>query len=212
MRTIGLVICSLACAKAPSQHSPSEGDRDLARTLGLPDSALRLIANVAGGPLAPIRPIDSAGALLPPAGLAFGLPTAQVSAALARLHAGLGAHYLVFETDRGYGYHPDTIGIIRSDDPNDMLRATGTSGVNYDVYTDSIIALVSRWSRVYGFRLQAAGADWLEGAIAPTSGQWKDLAQEVYKVCPDVVDQGMNTVEALEAEMRRTGILFCWWD
>jgi hypothetical protein len=202
--------CILACTKTP--HSATSEDRDLARGLGLSDSTLQLIASVAGGPLAAIRPIDSAGQLLPPAGLAFGLPTAQVAPALARLRASLGAHYQVFETDRGYTYHPDTIGIIRSDDPNDMLRGASTSGVNYDIFTDSIIALVGRWSRAYGFRLQAAGGDWMEGAITPTAEQWKDLAQEVYKVCPDVVDQGTNTVEALEAEMRKTGLLYCWWD
>jgi hypothetical protein len=36
------------------------------------------------------------------------------------------------------------------------------------------------------------------------------LAKEAYKVCPDIVEQGANTVEALATEMKRTGRLYFW--
>ena len=38
------------------------------------------------------------------------------------------------------------------------------------------------------------------------------FAREVYEFCPDVVEQGVGTVKALADEMRRSGILYLWWD
>ena len=212
MRSAALFACLVACTGHSAQYVPSEADRELASTLAYPESVLQITSMVAAGPLAPIHPLDSSGALAPPIGIEFGLDSGRVRAALSTLRGRLGPDYLVFESERGYGYQPDSIGILRSRDTMSILRAMSTSGVNYDIDTDSIITLVRRWQRTYGFRLQAAGGDWLEGAISPAYNGWSALAQEVYAACPDVVEQGTNTVEALEAEIRRTKLLFCWWD
>jgi hypothetical protein len=43
----------------------------------------------------------------------------------------------------------------------------------------------------------------------------KDLhafAQRVARFCPDVVEQGVGTVEALEKAMRQARGVFLWWD
>ena len=212
MRKAILLVCLVSCTSQASQYSPSEADKELAALLAYPDSVLQVIGTVAAGPLVPIHPLDSAGVLKPAAGVEFGLDSGRVRTVLSLLRKRLGAEYLVFQSERGYGYRPDSIGVLKSRDTISILRAMSTSGTNYDMDTDSIIAIVHRWQRNYGFRLQAAGGDWLEGQISPPATQWAALAKEVYAACPDVVDQGTNTVEALEAEMRRTNLLFCWWD
>ena len=38
------------------------------------------------------------------------------------------------------------------------------------------------------------------------------FAREVYAFCPDVVDQGTETVEALAAEMKQENTVYLWWD
>jgi len=38
------------------------------------------------------------------------------------------------------------------------------------------------------------------------------FAKEMYKVCPDIVDQGTGSIEALAEEMKKTKRLFFWWD
>jgi len=38
------------------------------------------------------------------------------------------------------------------------------------------------------------------------------FAEEVYQFCPDVVDQGAGSIDALAEEMKRTNALFLWWD
>jgi hypothetical protein len=38
------------------------------------------------------------------------------------------------------------------------------------------------------------------------------LAEEIYSMCPDVVDQGTGTVEELAREMKESKLLYFWWD
>jgi hypothetical protein len=38
------------------------------------------------------------------------------------------------------------------------------------------------------------------------------MAKRMYAFCPDIVDQGTNTVEALARELKETNALFFWWD
>jgi hypothetical protein len=38
------------------------------------------------------------------------------------------------------------------------------------------------------------------------------LARRFYAFCPDIVDQGAETVEALARELVESQRLYCWWD
>lgn len=38
------------------------------------------------------------------------------------------------------------------------------------------------------------------------------LAEQMYEFCPDIVDQGVGTVEKLARELKSSGRLFFWWD
>jgi hypothetical protein len=38
------------------------------------------------------------------------------------------------------------------------------------------------------------------------------LAQHLYEFCPDIVDQGCGSVDALADELAMTGRLVLWWD
>ena len=56
------------------------------------------------------------------------------------------------------------------------------------------------------------GFDFCECEILNKGIDYAKLAAEVYEFCPDVVEQGTDTVEALEEEMSDTGIIYLWWD
>jgi hypothetical protein len=195
----------------PADSAPSVAELDLGRQVGVPESTLRVIHRIIAADLVALHPLDSLGNPLPPRGLAFGLPTAKVRARLTELRSALGVEYLVFEADRGFGYHPDSIAIVPGRDPLDILRVRATNGLNYDIDNDSIVGMVRGWQDSVAFRLEAAGFDWLEGTFGDPP-DWDALAAMVYAVCPDVVEQGTGTVPALAAEMRKTGTLYCWWD
>jgi hypothetical protein len=204
------VYLAVACDKP--QAVPAAGSEPDLASAGLSDSALSAIRATARGPLGALQPLDSLGNVLPARGVAFALPQNQVAGTIARLRTRLGEDYLVFIADRGYGYRPDSIGIIRSDDPFDMLRVRSTSGPNYDIAADSVLALARLWDKEFGLELVGAGTDWFEARFLKRPTDFLALARVVYALCPDVVEQGTNTVAALAAEMAKTNTLFCWWD
>ncbi len=38
-----------------------------------------------------------------------------------------------------------------------------------------------------------------------------ELARRMYQFCPDIVDQGVDNVDALARELRK-GRIYFWWD
>lgn len=60
--------------------------------------------------------------------------------------------------------------------------------------------------------LTGIGFDWLEGRFTTAIRDPEALARRFYAFCPDMVEQGTETVAALEDELRRSLHLYCWWD
>ena len=199
----------IACAQ---QHSLTAAESALGRAANIPDSALLLIRAASREPLGALRPLDSLGNLLGVQGVAIALSQDNVRRTLKHLRERLGSAYLVLHTDQNFGYAPDSVGIIRSSDQIEALRIRSTSGVNYDISVDSVVALYRAWNDAYGLELEGAGPDFLLARILRPPRDYRSFAKAVFAACPDVVEQGTSTVEALAGEMRRTGLLFCWWD
>jgi uncharacterized protein DUF4253 len=38
------------------------------------------------------------------------------------------------------------------------------------------------------------------------------MARRFNEFCPDILTQGTGSVAALARELRRTKLLYCWWD
>jgi len=98
-------------------------------------------------------------------------------------------------------------------DPYKLMEYAETNGVNYNIETKDIIEKYKKWDKEFGIIPIGIGFDFCECKIKNTKDiDFKKLANEVYEFCPDAVDQGTETVEALEEEIKRTGIIFLWWD
>ena len=93
-----------------------------------------------------------------------------------------------------------------------MLKQIATDGINWDITNDSLISIIKTFDKKYSLELIGASGDWCEFIIHKEPKSWTRFAKEVYKVCPDVVDQGAGTVQALADEMQRTKRLYFWWD
>jgi len=105
------------------------------------------------------------------------------------------------------------IGLIgNTSDPYKIIEYVGTNGANYDIETKEIIERCRQWDQEFGIRLTGIGLDYCECEIKNKNIDYKKLAMEVYKFCPDVVEQGTETIERLENEMKETGRIFLWWD
>ena len=122
--------------------------------------------------------------------------------------------YLIFILDRnfGIGNKQDVMGIVKTTDKYEVLKSIKTNGLNYDIDPDSLVSIIKVFDDKYSLDLIGASGDWCEFKIKKEPMDWLALAQEAYKVCPDIVEQGTETVEALADEMKKTKRLYFWWD
>lgn len=97
-------------------------------------------------------------------------------------------------------------------DPYKLMEFAETNGANYDIETTQIIERYKKWDKEFGIIPIGIGFDFCECQIKNTNIDFKKLADEVYEFCPDVVDQGTETVEALEEEMKSKETIYLWWD
>jgi Domain of unknown function (DUF4253) len=122
--------------------------------------------------------------------------------------------YSIFILENNFNINdkPDNIGILKTTDKYTVLKQIATDGINWDITNDSLISIIKTFDKKYSLELIGASGDWCEFIIHNEPKNWIQLAKEVYKVCPDVVDQGAGTVQALADEMKKTKRLYCWWD
>jgi hypothetical protein len=122
--------------------------------------------------------------------------------------------YSIFLLENNYNIDKrlDNIGILKTTDKYTVLQQIRTDGINWDITNDSLISIVKTFDKKYSLELIGASGDWCEFVIHKEPKNWIQFAKEVYKVCPDVVDQGAGTVEALADEMKKTKRLYFWWD
>lgn len=107
---------------------------------------------------------------------------------------------------------PDKIAVLKSDDEFHYLSIVQTNGNNYGITHSQVIKRYRQWKKKYGLTLIGAGNDWLEAEFRNPPADWLAFAREVYEFCPDVVDQGTETISSLAEEMHKSNRLYLWWD
>lgn len=120
--------------------------------------------------------------------------------------------YIIFISDLGYNENPYKIGIIPGNDKYDSLRFMATNGINYDHDTNDVVEKLKEWDKTYGIEIIGSGMDFVEVRLERLPENLKAFSNEVYEYCPDSVDQGVGTIEALENCIKETSRVFMWWD
>jgi len=91
----------------------------------------------------------------------------------------------------------------------------GWSGaVNYDIDESEHATVLRRWSGQWGLEVVGLSLDILSARIArPATTPEERLARamEIYLYCPDAVDQGVGSIDALAAGTSLPAIAL-WWD
>lgn len=119
-----------------------------------------------------------------------------------------GYSIFVLEDNFGLQNQPDVIGVLKTTDKYEILKEVKTNGANYDIDPDSLVNLIKVFDEKYSLELIGASGDWCEFIINNEPKDWLVLAKKAYKICPDIVDQGTETVEALAKEMQKTKHLY----
>ena len=77
---------------------------------------------------------------------------------------------------------------------------------------EDVISKLREVERDQPFVLTGIGMDFVEGRFTTPIRDAAALARSLQKFCPDVVDQGAGTLEALERDLLSTREFFLWWD
>ena len=189
----------------------SEDHATLAREVGFSESAVQAVRD-AGKRLRQLQARADDGEPLPAAGLTIDVPERSVAGVIASLRKQLGAEHFVFRSEQRFGLAPDEVSVLKTPDQFEVLRVMGTNGWNYELSPEAVMSQLRKWDAEYGLALRGVGFDFVEADINRPPHDMIAFAQAIYEFCPDVVDQGTQTVERLADEMRRYGTLYLWWD
>ncbi len=206
---LALMLFSSSCAR---NVTLSQSEREIAKSAQVPE-AVAVQAKRLGSNLRRADGADVGEGPVQVHGITIDVPPDKTASVVASLRQSLDKQYMPFVSDRNFGLGGklDAISILKVSDPFDALRAIGTNGANYDITTEMVIARLKEWDAKYGLTLTGIGFDWVEASLQHEPS-WKVFADEVYRFCPDVVDQGVETVAALAQEMKRTKTVYLWWD
>jgi hypothetical protein len=94
----------------------------------------------------------------------------------------------------------------------DILRIAASDAVNYGKDTEDLVRALQSWDERYGIDIYAAQTDTIQLKLKSVPKDMKAFANEVYELCPDIVDQGVGDVEKLAAEIVATKAVYLWWD
>lgn len=108
-----------------------------------------------------------------------------------------------------------TLAVLETADPADAPILLRFGAFNDCPHPPVHVAFLRDWRRRFGAVPIAVTADvielWLAQPVQTREDAWA-LASEFYAYCPDIVDQGTETLNALAAETWRSRHWFFWWD
>ena len=188
-------------------------DRALASATGLPES-LVLEAKKQGDELRRLEGINDEGDPTQLAGVTIDIPHRDSLEAAKALQEAAPPGYFAFVSERNFGFggEGDWVSVMKAADPYEVILAMGTNGWNYDISPAMVASRLKEWDERFGLVFRGIGFDWLEAEFKTPPADMQAFAEEVYKFCPDVVDQGTDTVEALAREMKSENMVYLWWD
>ena len=85
-------------------------------------------------------------------------------------------------------------------------------GINVGLNNAQLIEHLRILNKRLDLKLLAADFDWCEFEINKDPNDWDELAEEIYKLCPDVVDQGTYDLKTFSKELKESKRLYLWFD
>ena len=97
-------------------------------------------------------------------------------------------------------------------DQFDIVRLARTDACNYDLFAEDIIQRLEKYHHSFGIDIFHAETDTIEFDLIGFPTDLAAFAKDLFDFCPDIVLQGVGTVEALEEAIADTGKVYLWWD
>lgn len=94
----------------------------------------------------------------------------------------------------------------------DILRLAKSDAANYGLDTEDLVKKLQEYDRNYGINIFHAETDTIEFELLSLPRNLSAFATDLYKFCPNIVNQGVGSVSALEESIEALGEVYLWWD
>ena len=94
----------------------------------------------------------------------------------------------------------------------DILRLARSAASNYDMGTEDLVEKLREYDQNHGIDIFHAETDTIEFTLRNTPSDLSGFAADLYEFCPDIVEQGVGSVAALEELIEALGQVYLWWD
>jgi len=118
-------------------------------------------------------------------------------------------------TTRWYGderHHGVELVVGPGESQFDIIRLAESDAINYNLTTEAIITRLQQYNQSFGITILQAETDTIEFELINYPPNLMALAHKLYQFCPDIVNQGVGSVEALAESIEVTGRVTLWWD
>ncbi|MDQ7821279.1 MAG: DUF4253 domain-containing protein [Candidatus Eremiobacteraeota bacterium] len=197
---------------APSKAAPVLSDEEAVKRISLDRDVLAMIRKESREPFSPLNGWSPDGEQVEAPGVILPIEGQDVEQLVEKMREPLQKKgYQPYITDVA-GEKVKCLTLVKDTDPYAILGIMQTNGVNCDITNEKITEKLMAWQVRFPMVILGAGQDWVEVKFRKLPSSMDAFAKEVYEFCPDCVDQGCGSVEALACEIKKTGKLFLWWD
>jgi hypothetical protein len=102
--------------------------------------------------------------------------------------------------------------VLATNDKFDILRASKSDGINYDITNADLIEKLKSWDAKYGIDIWQAETDTVQLTLSKLPVDLVTFSQEIYEFCPDVVDQGSGDINDTVNYLKNERAIYLWWD
>lgn len=191
---------------------PTLSEKEAISKMGFDTATYSLIRGATEGPFYGLKGYTENGERFEAEGVTASVSKEKAEDAVHRLRPALAPKgYIPYITDV-MGNDAKKITIIKGKDPYRILEIMQTNGVNYNIDNKAVIEKLKEWESRYSTVILGASMDWVCLEFTTVPSDLPQFAKEVYAFCPDSVDQGVGSVEALAGEIKKSKQLFLWWD
>lgn len=180
--------------------------------LGIPDEVLSIISKFTTGKLKPFYKTDlytdKRGEII---GVCMEVKQDQAENLVLKMRKEMEVlGFLPFICDTEH----NKVCISQVSDQFDIIKIQQTNGDNYDISNEMVVSKLKEWHLRYPFTIIGADFDWVEATfqVIPEGKNLRSFATEMYKFCPDIVEQGSGSINGLMEELKESKKLFLWWD
>lgn len=145
------------------------------------------------------------------------VPAKEAGPRVVQLREALEPGLLAFAgTYQWYGdeRHEDGVEVVvgAGDSQFDILRLARTDAANCDMDTEDLIEKLRDYDEDFGIDIRSATTDTAVFGLVGVPSDYAAFAQDLYEFCPDIVDQGIGSVEELGKAINLYREVYLWWD